>query len=198
MEEIIIATKNSGKVKDFEQLFKSKGFVIKSLLDYPEIPDVEETGKTFAENAKLKSEQISTILQRAVIADDSGLSIDALDGEPGVYSARYAGEQKDDQDNIKKVLLNLEGVPYEKRTARFHCALALTIPNQETYLVDGTCEGIISTQSKGEHGFGYDPIFFLPEQNKTMAQLSSEEKNKISHRANALKKLQSMINQMFN
>jgi XTP/dITP diphosphohydrolase len=198
MEEIIIATKNSGKVKDFEHLFKSKGFVIKSLLDYPEIPDVEETGKTFAENAKLKSEQISTILQRAVIADDSGLSIDALDGEPGVYSARYAGEQKDDQDNIKKVLLNLEGVPYEKRTARFHCALALTIPNQETYLVDGTCEGIISTQAKGEHGFGYDPIFFLPEQNKTMAQLSSEEKNKISHRANALKKLQSMINQMYN
>ncbi|MFC4320994.1 XTP/dITP diphosphatase [Litchfieldia salsa] len=198
MKEIIIATKNKGKVKDFEQLFKTKGFVVKSLLDYPEITDVEETGETFAENAKLKSQQISTLFNRIVIADDSGLSIDALNGEPGIYSARYAGEEKNDGSNIEKVLDRLEGVPQDKRTARFHCALSVTVPNQETYVVEGTCEGVITTKPEGKNGFGYDPIFYIPEQNKTMAELSSEEKNKISHRANALKKLQVTINDLFN
>ncbi|WP_078545257.1 XTP/dITP diphosphatase [Litchfieldia alkalitelluris] len=197
MKDLIIATKNKGKVRDFKELFSSKGFTVKSLLDFPELADVDETGKTFIENAALKAEQISKELDCIVIADDSGLSIDALNGDPGVYSARYAGEHKSDADNIKKVLKQLEGVPEDKRNARFHCALALTIPEGETHIVEGTCEGMIAFEQKGEHGFGYDPIFYIPELNKTMAQLTSEEKNKISHRANALKKLEDKIKEIF-
>ncbi|MBD8068887.1 XTP/dITP diphosphatase [Bacillus sp. PS06] len=197
MKEIIVATKNKGKVKDFEELFKRKGFVVKSLLDYPELEDVEETGETFVENAILKSEQISKALNKTVISDDSGLSIDALNGEPGVYSARYAGAHKSDEDNMNKVLEKLGGIPYEQRTARFHCALALTVQNGQTHTVEGTCEGMIHTEKVGDHGFGYDPIFYLPDYSKTMAELTNAEKNKISHRANALKKLQNMIDELF-
>jgi XTP/dITP diphosphohydrolase len=197
VKEIIIATKNKGKVRDFEVLFNERGYQVSSLLDFPEINDVEETGSTFVENAILKAEEIAEALNKMVIADDSGLSIDALDGRPGVYSARYAGEEKSDRNNIEKVLEELEGVPTEKRTARFHCALALAIPNEKTLIVEGTCEGVITEKPEGENGFGYDPIFFVKEQNKTMAQLTSTEKSKISHRANALKKLEQVIDDVF-
>jgi XTP/dITP diphosphohydrolase len=197
VKEIIIATKNKGKVKDFEVLFNERGYQVSSLLDFPEISDVEETGSTFVENAILKAEEIAEALNKMVIADDSGLSIDALDGRPGVYSARYAGEEKSDRNNIEKVLEELEGVPTETRTARFHCALALAIPNEKTLIVEGTCEGMITEKPEGENGFGYDPIFFVKEQNKTMAQLTSAEKSKISHRANALKKLEQIIDDVF-
>ena len=197
LKEIIIATKNKGKVKDFEVLLNDKGYQVSSLLDFPEIKDVEETGITFVENATLKAEEIAGVLNKMVIADDSGLSIDALEGRPGVYSARYAGEEKSDQANIEKVLNELEGVPTEDRTARFHCALALAIPNEKTLVVEGTCEGAITFKQEGDNGFGYDPIFFVKEQNKTMAQLTSAEKSKISHRGNALKKLEQVINDLF-
>ncbi|MEI2326839.1 XTP/dITP diphosphatase [Priestia megaterium] len=197
MREIIIATKNAGKVKDFETLFSPKGFKVKSLLDFPEIEDVEETGVTFAENATLKAEAISSALNKPVIADDSGLAIDSLNGEPGVYSARYAGENKDDNANIEKVLQKLNDVPFEKRTARFHCALAIAVPGKRTEIVEGTCEGHILEEKRGENGFGYDPIFFVEKWRCSMAELTKEQKNQISHRANALKKLAPLIDAQF-
>lgn len=190
MNEILIATKNKGKVKEFAALFADKGIIVRSLLDYPEAIDVEETGDTFVENAKIKAEAISKQYNKVVIADDSGLSIDALDGRPGVFSARYAGEQKDDLANIEKVLRELEGIPFEERTARFHCVLAIAIPNEDTKTFEGTCEGYITENPAGENGFGYDPIFYVLDKRQTMAQLSNDEKNKISHRANAMNKLQ--------
>lgn len=189
MKEVIIATKNPGKAREFEHIFAPRGITVNTLLDYPEIQDVEETGTTFEENATLKAEAVSQQLNIMVIGDDSGLIVDALEGRPGIYSARYAGESKDDQKNLEKVLDELQGVPEEKRTARFYCALAVAIPGKETITVAGTCEGRILEEQRGTNGFGYDPVFYVPEKGCTMAELSSEEKNKISHRANALKKL---------
>ena len=186
MKQVLIATTNKGKVIDFETLLNPLGIKVKSLLDFSNPVEVEETGVTFLENAILKAEAISNHFNAIVIADDSGLAIDALNGRPGVYSARYAGEQKNDQANIEKVLDELRGIQAEKRTARFHCVLALAIPGKKTITVDGTCDGVISESPIGEHGFGYDPIFFVPKLNKTMAQLTRDEKNKISHRAKAL------------
>ncbi|WP_160722053.1 XTP/dITP diphosphatase [Bacillus sp. USDA818B3_A] len=193
MKEVIIATKNPGKAKEFQHIFASRGIKVRTLLDFPEIPEVEETGTTFEENAILKAEAVSRALQKMVISDDSGLMVDALDGRPGIYSARYAGESKNDQNNTNKVLSELQEVPEEKRTARFYCALAIAIPGQETKTVSGTCEGLILKEPKGTNGFGYDPVFYVPEQGRSMAELSSDEKNKISHRANALKKLDVML-----
>ncbi|MGF6948214.1 XTP/dITP diphosphohydrolase [Neobacillus sp. B4I6] len=189
MKEVIIATKNPGKAREFEHIFASRGIEVRTLLDFPEIPDVDETGTTFEENAILKAEAVSQELGKMVIGDDSGLMVDALEGRPGIYSARYAGEPKNDQNNTKKVLSELKGLPDEKRSARFYCALAVAVPGQETITVSGTCEGRILEEQRGTNGFGYDPVFYVPEKGLAMAELSSEEKNKISHRANALKKL---------
>jgi XTP/dITP diphosphohydrolase len=189
MEELIIATKNKGKAKEFVELFEPLGFRVKTLLDYPDAPDIEETGETFEENALLKAAGISNIFQKIVIADDSGLVIDALDGRPGVYSARYAGTNKDDEANIQKVLFEMKDVPEEKRTAHFHCTLALVVPGKDPVIVEGTCNGLILTEKRGNNGFGYDPIFYLPHLKKTMAEMTSEEKNQISHRGNAIRKL---------
>lgn len=197
MQEIIIATKNQGKAKEFVRMFKPLGFDVKTLLDFPELEDVEETGTTFEENATLKAETISKVLGRIVIADDSGLAIDALDGRPGIYSARYAGEEKSDEANMEMVLKELENVPDPDRTARFHCALAVATPNRETFTVEGTCEGIILREKRGTHGFGYDPIFFVVEKDKAMAELMPEEKAQISHRARALQQLENQLPSLF-
>lgn len=193
MKEVIIATKNPGKAREFEQMFASRGMEVRTLLDFPELPDVEETGTSFEENAILKAETISRVLNKMVIGDDSGLMIDALEGRPGIYSARYAGEPKNDQANTEKVLRELAGVPEERRTARFYCALAIAVPNRKTATVSGTCEGRILEEPRGTNGFGYDPVFYVPDKGVSMAELSSDEKNKISHRANALKKLETIL-----
>lgn len=190
MQEVIIATKNGGKAKEFEHLFEKYGYEVKTLLDFPELEEVEETGTTFEENAILKAESVSNALNRIVIADDSGLVIDALDGRPGIFSARYAGEAKNEEANLQKVLQEMDDVPESKRQARFYCALAVASPTKETFTVAGTCEGVILREKRGAYGFGYDPIFFALEQNKAMAELTPEEKSKISHRAKALKKLE--------
>lgn len=196
MKEIIIATKNPGKAKEFEALLTPMGFRVQSLLDYPDSIDVEETGTSFKENAILKAEAISKHYQRMTIADDSGLAIDYLGGKPGIFSARYGGPAKDDQANIKKVLEDLSEVnALEDRSARFICALALSIPDQKTKTVEGTCEGYIAKEPQGENGFGYDPIFIVKDRDETMANLPKEEKNRISHRADALKKLMEVIKQ---
>lgn len=194
MKEIIIATKNEGKAKEFKTLFDRYGIKAVSLLDLPQdLPDIEETGSTFEENAALKSEGIANILNIPVMADDSGLEIDALDGKPGIFSARYAGEPKDDKKNIQKVLEELKNVPEADRTARFVCVLSISIPGEKTIYKKGYCEGSIAIEEKGNHGFGYDPIFIPKGYSHTMAELTPEEKNKISHRKNAMVQLEDWI-----
>ncbi|MEG0255665.1 MAG: ribonuclease PH [Vagococcus sp.] len=188
-KEILIATRNQGKAKEFEALFQEKGYKVKTLLDYPDIPDVEETGTTFEENARLKAETIAKEFQTIVLADDSGLKVDALNGQPGVYSARYAGEAKSDASNNAKLLHELYDVKKEDRGAQFHCTLVLASPNKASLVVEGEVEGEIGTIPRGDNGFGYDPLFYVPELNKTMAELNPEEKNKVSHRAKAIEKL---------
>ncbi len=189
MKRIVIATQNKGKAKDFETMLSPLGYEVLTLLDVAQDMDVEETGVTFEENAILKAETVSKELGIPVISDDSGLEIDALNGEPGVYSARYAGADKSDEANIDKVLEKLDGVPDNERTARFRCVLAVAAPGQKTETFSGSCEGVILHERRGEHGFGYDPIFFVPAQDKAMAQLEPDEKAAISHRGNALRQL---------
>lgn len=193
MKEAIIATHNPGKVKEFKEILEPKGYDVKSLAEIGFTEEIEETGHTFEENAILKAEAVAKAVNKMVIADDSGLSIDNLGGRPGVYSARYAGEQKDDHTNIEKVLSELKGIEKEQRTARFRCALAVSIPGEETKTVEGHVEGYIAEEPRGEYGFGYDPIFIVKDKDKTMAELTSDEKNKISHRADALKKLSKLL-----
>lgn len=195
-KSIIVATKNKGKAKEFERMFNRYGIEVKTLVDVPEIPDIEETGKTFEENAIIKAEAIAKLTDSLVIADDSGLVIDALDGRPGVYSARYAGEEKNDEANIDKVLAELRGVEIEKRTARFYCALALAGPGVDTMTVSGTCEGVILEERRGEGGFGYDPIFYVASEEQTMAEMPADMKNEISHRAVAMRNLEPYIEKL--
>lgn len=188
MKQVVIATKNKGKAKDFEALFGPFGYEVVTMFEVAPDVEIEETGATFKENAILKAETLANMLGQIVIADDSGLAIDALNGEPGVYSARYAGDH-DDEANMVKVLENMKDVPEEQRTARFCCALAIAGPNMETKTVFGTCEGVIAHEKKGTNGFGYDPIFYVPALEKHMAELSAEEKGAISHRGNAIREL---------
>ncbi|APZ48654.1 non-canonical purine NTP pyrophosphatase [Jeotgalibaca sp. PTS2502] len=194
---IIIATKNEGKAKEFKQMLEPKGYYIKTLLDYPDIEDVKETGYTFEDNARLKAETISELLQTAVLADDSGLCIDALDGAPGVFSARFSGEEKNDARNNAKVLAMLGEMTDVDRSAHFHCTLVLSKPGKESLVVEGKFQGEIAQYPQGDSGFGYDPIFFLPELGKSVAELSEDEKNTISHRALALKELDKQISEWF-
>ena len=196
MKEIIIATKNAGKAKEFEHIFKPYNVCVKSLLDFEAIDDIVEDGETFEENALIKARAIAKQFNQMVLADDSGLEVDALNGRPGVYSARYAGEGRNDHENILKVLRELEGVSDNDRSVRFVCALAIVAPNQEEVVVRGTCEGQILTECLGTEGFGYDPIFYLPQLSKTMAQLPKSEKNVLSHRADAFVKLQPYLEKL--
>ncbi len=197
MRKLLIATKNEGKVKEFKRRFESAELKVISLLDLDEAPDVAETGSTFAENAVLKAEAIMRLTNQPVIADDSGLVIDALDGEPGVYSARYAGPDKDDEANIDKVLAEMKEVPEGERTASFQCLLAVAIPDQRTEVFSGSCDGQIAFERSGRYGFGYDSIFYLPSYGKTMAEISPEEKNAISHRGQAIDRLEEEFKNLF-
>ncbi|TCP32146.1 XTP/dITP diphosphohydrolase [Scopulibacillus darangshiensis] len=190
MQKIMIASNNAGKVKEFKAMLSSFGAEVYSLQNLPEAIDVEETGDTFYENARLKAEVICKKTNMITIADDSGLVIDALDGRPGVYSARYAGPEKDDKANLLKVLKELESVAEAERSAKFVCVLAVSVPGKETKFAEGECVGFIQDKPYGDNGFGYDPIFYFPGADTTLAGMSQEEKNKISHRANALKELQ--------
>ncbi|MGG5316365.1 ribonuclease PH [Enterococcus sp. AZ072] len=187
---IVVATGNPGKAKEFAALFATAGYQIKTLADFPNLPDVEETGTTFEENARLKAETIAQILQQPVLADDSGLAVDALNGMPGVYSARFAGEHKSDAANNAKLLHELTEVSDEKRTAHFHCTLVFAAPNRESLVVEADWPGRIARIPQGDNGFGYDPLFFVPEFNKTAAEMTAAEKNEVSHRAKAVKKME--------
>ncbi|HZK55966.1 MAG TPA: XTP/dITP diphosphatase [Desulfosporosinus sp.] len=186
--KIILATQNQGKVRELRELLVDEDIQVLSLLDFPDFEDVEETGVTFAENAALKARVAAQRTGLIALADDSGLEVDVLEGAPGVYSARYAGEPKDDERNIDKLLSSLENVPEDKKTARFRCALVMATPFGEEYLTEGAVEGRILTKRRGSDGFGYDPVFYLPEFARTMAELTLSEKNTISHRAQAFRK----------
>lgn len=188
-KEIVIATNNVGKAKEFAEIFESKGYSVKTLRDFPELAEVEETGTTFEENARLKAETIANALQTIVLADDSGLCVDALDGQPGVYSARFAGEPKSDAANNAKLLSELGGLVGEERSAHFTCCLVLAAPNSESLVVQAECPGQIATLPAGDSGFGYDPLFIIPEYGKTFAELGMDIKNKISHRTKAIELL---------
>ncbi|REH88201.1 non-canonical purine NTP pyrophosphatase [Staphylococcus felis] len=189
MKDIVIASSNKGKINDFKVIFADYNVIgINELL---EDFDVEETGVTFEENARLKSEAAAKVLNKTVIADDSGLEITALNGAPGVFSARYAGIHKSDEDNIDKVLHELNNET--DRGARFVCVISMTTAQGETHTFRGTVEGEITLSRIGENGFGYDPIFYVPEMKKTMAQLTPEEKSEISHRRKAIDQLQTFI-----
>lgn len=186
---IMIATGNMGKAKEFEKMFAKAGYQIKTMKDFPELPEVQETGQTFEENARLKAETIANILQCPVLADDSGLTVDALGGMPGIYSARFAGEQKSDASNNAKLLHELTDVSDENRTAQFHCTLVFAAPQKESLVVEGIWNGRIARIPRGENGFGYDPLFIVDGLEKTSAELTPEEKNELSHRGQAMKKL---------
>ena len=189
MEDIVIASTNKGKINDFKVIFPD--FNVIGIAEIIEDFDVEETGDTFEANAKLKSEAATKALNKRVIADDSGLEVFALDGEPGVYSARYAGTDKDDDANIDKLLTQLGDET--DRSAQFVCVISMSTPGEETVQFKGTVQGEITLSKIGEHGFGYDPIFYLDDKNKTMAQLSAEEKSEVSHRGKAIEKLRQYL-----
>ncbi|MDH4617569.1 XTP/dITP diphosphatase [Brevibacillus sp. AY1] len=192
-KRIVLATRNQGKVREFNKLFAQLGWEGISLAEFEDVPEVVEDGDTFEANAIKKAVTISTYLNLPAVGDDSGLEVDALDGGPGVYSARYAGEDATDEANWKKLLQELTDVPDEKRTARFRCTLALVEPGQEPLIATGSCEGTIAREAAGTNGFGYDPVFYLPAMDKRMAELSAEEKNQISHRAMAMQQLLEVI-----
>lgn len=186
---VVLATRNQGKVKEFNRLFADLGWEGISLAEFEGVPEVIEDGETFEANALKKAIEISTYLNLPALGDDSGLEVDALDGRPGVYSARYAGEDATDEKNWRKLLDELDGVPMERRTARFRCTIAFVVPGSEPVITTGSCEGLIAKEPKGTNGFGYDPVFYIPELDKVMAQLLPEEKNQISHRARAMNHL---------
>lgn len=195
MKQIMIATKNEGKIREFRNLFATYNIDVLSLLDLDStFLDIEETGTTFLENAQLKAKQTSDQLHMPVLADDSGLVIDALNGRPGIYSARYAGEGAADQDNIDLVMKELDGIPLINRSARFVCVLALSLINGQTIYRKGYCEGKIALMQLGNHGFGYDPIFIPDGYEETMAELSPTIKSSISHRRDAINQLETWLN----
>lgn len=191
--KLLLASGNRHKRHELAALLSNLDIEILTPDHFPELPSVEEDGESFEANALKKARSAYMATSLSVLADDSGLEVDALGGKPGIFSARYSGQHGNDVANYKKVLDELVGIPRSKRTARFHCVLALVEANDAVgpmeHVFHGTCEGVIETSARGTHGFGYDPIFFIEETQKTMAELIDEEKNRISHRARALEKL---------
>lgn len=192
-KRIIIASNNKHKIDEIKDMLSDFPFEFVSLKEAGIDIDVEEDGKTFEENAFKKANEIMKLTGEAALADDSGLEVYALDGAPGIYSARFAGEHGNDKKNNDKLKELLKGVPEEKRGARFVSFIALVMPNGEKIAAPGYIEGKIGYEEKGSNGFGYDPLFIVPELNRTFAELTSEEKNSISHRANALKNLREQL-----
>lgn len=185
--DLVLATRNSGKVKELREMLGGLPVRLFSLADWPQIPAIPETGSTFRENALLKAHAVARETGLTALADDSGLEVDYLGGAPGVFSARFAGEPADDLRNNQKLLDLLRGVPSDKRTARFRCVLAVVTPAKREYVTEGECRGVILEAPRGSGGFGYDPLFLVPEYGQTMAELPLEVKNRISHRGRALR-----------
>ena len=193
---IIFATGNEGKMREIRMIMADLGMEILSMKEAGLSADVTENGTTFEENALIKAKAIAALCDDLVLADDSGLEIDALNKEPGVYSARYLGEDTSYHVKNKNLIDRLEGVPEEERTARFVCSIAAVMPNGEAYVEKAAMEGRIGYEERGENGFGYDPIFVLPEFGKTTAELSPEEKNQLSHRGKALRMMKEKLKEV--
>lgn len=189
MRRFIVATKNKGKLGEIKEILNDFPFEVISMEEAGITKDIEEYGNTFEENALIKAREIFNATGEMVMADDSGLEVDFLNGAPGIYSSRFAGEGATDEDKNKKLLQLLEGVPFNNRTARFVCSIAVVLPDGEHFTVRGICDGYICVEPAGDNGFGYDPLFFLPEYNMTTAQMNPEQKNSISHRGRALNKM---------
>ena len=199
--EIVLATTNHGKLAELRTMLQPREVTVRGLDEFADIPPAPEDGATFAENARQKARHYSQLLNRLVLADDSGLQVTALDGAPGIYSARFApldtnDRVEQDRANNQKLLRLLTDVPLKNRQARFCCCLCLHSPNEVIVEVEGFLEGMILDQPQGSNGFGYDPIFYVPDKQKTVAQMSAEEKNAISHRGQALRNLLRQWNQV--
>ncbi len=195
---LVIATRNPGKIRELRQLLADLGLKLVGLDDFPELPEIAETGATFAENAAAKAREVVRLTNLPALADDSGLEVVALNGRPGVFSARYARDltaprTPGDADNWGKLLLELKDVPWERRQARFVCEIALVLPDARLFRARGECAGRIALAPFGSHGFGYDPVFWVEEYGATMAELGPEVKNRISHRARALAALRQIL-----
>ncbi len=189
MRELVVATRNLGKLREIEALLGDHGVRVLSVLDFPDLPEVEEDGDTFKANALKKAQTIASYTGRLTLADDSGLEVEALGGMPGVNSARFAGPKTSDEKNTRKLLDMMTGLPAEKRRGAFCCVIALCPSDGTCQFFSGRLEGVILEELRGEGGFGYDPVFLVPEYEKTLAELPTEVKNRISHRGQALRKL---------
>jgi len=188
---LVVATRNPGKVRELQAILQDLGVTLLSLADFPQLPEIPEEGATFAENAATKALAVARLTGHIALADDSGLAVDALKGAPGVFSARYAQDRTSpapptDADNWHKLLEELQGVPWGERGARFVCEIALARPDGRLFHTRGECAGVIAMEPRGETGFGYDSVFWVPQYSATMAELGPEIKNRISHRARAL------------
>ena len=192
-DRLLIASNNLKKLEELKALLKDLPITLLSLKDFPNVSDIEEDGKAFRENVEKKALGFAKQTGCLTLADDSGLCVDYLKGEPGVYSARFAGFQKDDLKNCEKVLELLKGIPEEKRSASFQCALALAIPSQILCVVEEKVSGRITKTMRGKNGFGYDPLFFYPEFGKTFAEVPSAEKHNVSHRGKALRRMKEFL-----
>jgi XTP/dITP diphosphohydrolase len=195
-KRILLATRNPGKAREVRAILKDLPVEIVTLRETAESPQVEEDGRTFEENALKKARTLARWWNGMVLADDSGLEVDVLDGAPGVRSARYAGDDATDAEHNRKLLKELQGVAQERRTARFRCVLALVVPEGCEWVVEGACDGLIAREMRGEGGFGYDPLFLVPGLGLTFAEVAPEVKNRISHRARALARLRTVLQEI--
>jgi XTP/dITP diphosphohydrolase len=196
IRELVLATRNQHKVEELVALLGDLGVTIRTLDEFPDAPDVVEDGDTCEANAVKKARAIAEFTGLPAVADDTGLEVDALGGRPGVYAARYAGEDATYEDNCRKLLQDLIGVPREQRTARFLTIAAIALPSDGIRVAQGTLEGAIAEEASGTLGFGYDPVFLIPELGKTLAQLSADQKNRISHRAKAFTQAKGLLQEM--
>ena len=185
ISEVVLATRNRHKIEELAALLGDLGIRIRTLADFPHAPEVEEDGTTCEANAIKKACEIARVTGLTAVADDTGLEVDALDGRPGVYAARYAGEHATYEDNCRKLVQELEGVPHERRTARFITVAAIAVPGEPAQVTHGILSGYITEKASGSKGFGYDPVFYVPELKATLAEIAAEQKNRISHRAKA-------------
>ncbi len=193
IKQLVLATRNRDKIKEIRSILKQTGIKLRCAEDFEHFPEVEEDGTSLEENAAKKASQVARSLGLFAIADDSGLEVDWLEGAPGVFSARFAGQGATYEQNNQKLLELLKGMPVEKRTARFRCVIALASPQGKVWTVEGRCEGFIAEKPRGTQGFGYDPIFVVSSLGKTFAELDPAEKNRVSHRARALEELKKLL-----
>ena len=190
-KSIVVASTNEGKIREFREMLEPKGYTVKSLADFPDMPEIEENGTTFSENAKIKAESVTKRYGIMAVSDDSGLEIDAFDRQPGVHSARWLGHDTPYSEKNRIILEKMKGI--ENRTCRYVCAIAISRPDKDSVVFEDTVECTIAYEPSGENGFGYDPIIYYPPYQKTMADMTTDEKNGISHRGKAVRKLEEWL-----